>query len=51
MFLNHIIFSTDADSYEFIIVSLEGKQWHFEAANCEERDEWVRDFVLVIRIN
>ncbi|XP_031632151.1 centaurin-gamma-1A [Contarinia nasturtii] len=31
----------DADSYEFIIVS-PGKQWHFEAASCEERDEWVQ---------
>lgn len=32
---------TDADAYEFIIVSLEGKQWHFEAPTIEERDEWV----------
>lgn len=31
----------DPDGYEFIIVSLDNKQWHFEAANSEERDEWV----------
>lgn len=31
----------DADCYEFYIVSLDQKQWHFEAANSEERDEWV----------
>lgn len=23
-------------------MSLEGKQWHFEASTCEERDEWVQ---------
>lgn len=32
---------SDGETYEFIIVSLEGKQWHFEAATSEERDEWV----------
>nr|CAI5843929.1 unnamed protein product [Callosobruchus analis] len=31
----------DNDGYEFIIVSLDTKQWHFEASSCEERDEWV----------
>ncbi|XP_023172249.2 centaurin-gamma-1A isoform X2 [Drosophila hydei] len=31
----------DNDGYEFYIVSLDCKQWHFEAANSEERDEWV----------
>uniref|UniRef100_A0A336LMY4 CSON012184 protein n=1 Tax=Culicoides sonorensis TaxID=179676 RepID=A0A336LMY4_CULSO len=31
----------DPDGYEFFIVSLDNKQWHFEAANSEERDEWV----------
>ncbi|XP_039290844.1 centaurin-gamma-1A isoform X1 [Nilaparvata lugens] len=31
----------DSDGYEFLIVSLDNKQWHFEAANSEERDEWV----------
>lgn len=33
--------STDPDGFEFYIVSLDNKQWHFEAANSEERDEWV----------
>lgn len=33
---------TDAETYEFFIVSLEGKQWHFEASSCEDRDEWVQ---------
>ena len=31
----------DADGFEFYIISLDSKQWHFEAANNEERDEWV----------
>ncbi|KAH1022304.1 hypothetical protein HUJ04_011726 [Dendroctonus ponderosae] len=31
----------DADVYEFYIVSLEGKQWNFDASSVEERDEWV----------
>ncbi|CAH1131570.1 unnamed protein product [Ceutorhynchus assimilis] len=31
----------DADGYEFYIVSLEGKQWNFDASSVEERDEWV----------
>lgn len=31
----------DPDGYEFFIVSLDNKQWHFEACNSEERDEWV----------
>ncbi|XP_053672946.1 centaurin-gamma-1A [Anopheles nili] len=31
----------DSDAYEFYIVSLDNKQWHFEASNSEERDEWV----------
>ncbi|XP_071443534.1 centaurin-gamma-1A [Hetaerina americana] len=31
----------DSDGYEFFIVSLDNKQWHFEASNSEERDEWV----------
>ena len=32
---------SDSDGYEFFIVSLDNKQWHFEAGNSEERDEWV----------
>lgn len=31
----------DSDGYEFLIVSLDNKQWHFEASNSEERDDWV----------
>ncbi|GFR81318.1 ARF-GAP with GTPase, ANK repeat and PH domain-containing protein 1, partial [Elysia marginata] len=31
----------DSDGYEFVIVSLENKQWHFEAQNGEDRDNWV----------
>lgn len=32
----------DNDGFEFYIVSLDNKQWHFDATSCEERDEWVR---------
>ncbi|CAG0914492.1 unnamed protein product [Notodromas monacha] len=32
----------DSDGYEFFIVSKDSKTWHFEAANAEERDEWVQ---------
>lgn len=32
---------SDSETYEFCIVSLEGKQWQFEASSAEERDEWV----------
>ncbi|XP_072156254.1 centaurin-gamma-1A isoform X2 [Bemisia tabaci] len=31
----------DSDGYEFLIVSLDNKQWQFEASSSEERDEWV----------
>ncbi|KAL1140848.1 hypothetical protein AAG570_000776, partial [Ranatra chinensis] len=31
----------DTDGYEFLIVSLDNKQWHFEASSYEEREEWV----------
>ncbi|XP_059140274.1 centaurin-gamma-1A-like isoform X2 [Physella acuta] len=31
----------DSDGYEFVIVSLENKQWHFEAHSGEDRDDWV----------
>lgn len=37
----NICFVSDADGYEFYIVSLDNKQWHFEASNSEERDDWV----------
>lgn len=31
----------DIDGYEFLIVSLDNKQWQFEANSSEDRDEWV----------
>lgn len=31
----------DSDGYEFSIVSLDNKQWHFEAGSQDEREEWV----------
>lgn len=31
----------DSDGYEFIIVSLDNRQWHFEASSAQEREEWV----------
>ena len=31
----------DTDGYEFQIVSLDNKIWHFEAASVDEREEWV----------
>lgn len=37
-FLN---FFLDAEGYEFQIVSLDNKIWHFEAASVDEREEWV----------
>lgn len=30
-----------SDGNEFVIVSLDNKQWHFEAANCDDREGWV----------
>ncbi|CAL4117321.1 unnamed protein product, partial [Meganyctiphanes norvegica] len=31
----------DSERYDFSIVSLDNKQWHFEADNHAERDEWI----------
>ncbi|XP_074653426.1 arf-GAP with GTPase, ANK repeat and PH domain-containing protein 1-like [Tubulanus polymorphus] len=31
----------DSDAFEFMIVSIDNKTWHFEGANHEEREEWV----------
>ena len=36
------LFHPDQEGFEFIIVSLDNKQWHFEAASNEEREEWVQ---------
>ena len=32
----------EQEQFEFHIVSLDNKQWHFEAATVEERDDWVQ---------
>lgn len=40
-FLYHCSAPSDSDGYEFCLVSLDNKQWHFEAASQEDRDEWV----------
>ena len=32
----------EQEQFEFHIVSLDNKQWHFEASSVEERDEWVQ---------
>ena len=32
----------ELEGFEFIILSLDNKAWHFEAASLEERDEWVQ---------
>lgn len=40
MMTDFILF-LDGDGFEFYIVSLDNKQWHFEASNSEERDDWV----------
>ncbi|XP_071787866.1 arf-GAP with GTPase, ANK repeat and PH domain-containing protein 1-like isoform X2 [Asterias amurensis] len=31
----------DTDEYEFVIVSLDNRQWNFEVSSAEERDVWV----------
>ena len=31
----------DFDGNEFVIVSLDNKQWHFNATNTEDREEWI----------
>lgn len=31
----------ESDGNEFVIVSLDNKQWHFNAINTEEREEWI----------
>ena len=33
--------SLDSDGFEFQIVSLDNKIWHFEASSVDEREEWV----------
>ena len=31
----------EEDAFEFVIVSLDNKQWQFEAGSAEDRDEWL----------
>lgn len=38
---NSVYVPADTDGYEFLIVSLDNKQWQFEANSSEDRDEWV----------
>lgn len=35
------IWFLDTDGFEFLIVSLDNKQWQFEANSSDDRDEWV----------
>lgn len=37
-----VFFSEQEENFEFIIVSLTGQTWHFEATTYEERDAWVQ---------
>ncbi|XP_045701641.1 arf-GAP with GTPase, ANK repeat and PH domain-containing protein 1 isoform X5 [Phyllostomus hastatus] len=39
---NSAISSEHEENFEFIIVSLTGQTWHFEATTYEERDAWVQ---------
>ena len=32
----------EEETFELQIVSLDNKQWHFEAGSAEDRDEWVQ---------
>ncbi len=32
----------DQEGFEFVIISLDSKQWHFEATSNDEREEWVQ---------
>lgn len=38
----YIFFPEQEENFEFIIVSLTGQTWHFEATTYEERDAWVQ---------
>lgn len=40
---NSVIPSPEAEeSFEFVVVSLTGQTWHFEASTAEERELWVQ---------
>ena len=36
-----LFYISETELFEFHIVSLDNKQWHFEASSAEEREEWV----------
>lgn len=38
----YLCFPEQEDSFEFIIVSLTGQTWNFEASTYEERELWVQ---------
>ncbi|KAK2108225.1 Arf-GAP with GTPase, ANK repeat and PH domain-containing protein 1, partial [Saguinus oedipus] len=38
----HRVKGEQEENFEFIIVSLTGQTWHFEATTYEERDAWVQ---------
>ncbi|EPY86105.1 hypothetical protein CB1_000327010 [Camelus ferus] len=38
----HVWMTEQEENFEFIIVSLTGQTWHFEATTYEERDAWVQ---------
>lgn len=38
----YLCFTEQEDSFEFIIVSLTGQTWNFEASTYEERELWVQ---------
>lgn len=39
---SHLCVPEQEENFEFIIVSLTGQTWHFEATTYEERDAWVQ---------
>lgn len=39
---SHLCVPEQEENLEFIIVSLTGQTWHFEATTYEERDAWVQ---------
>lgn len=41
-FIVYLCFPEQEDSFEFIIVSLTGQTWNFEASTYEERELWVQ---------
>ncbi|XP_023238333.1 centaurin-gamma-1A-like isoform X4 [Centruroides sculpturatus] len=39
--ISSLSLASNSDGYEFIIVSLDNKQWHFEATSTDDREAWV----------